>query len=51
MIAFHQHHATVSSGAQIADADFRTICRHAYLLQQSNLADVVTHSQWYEGMA
>lgn len=50
MIAFHQHHATVSSGAQIADADFRTICRHAYRLQQSNLADVVTISQWRNGL-
>lgn len=50
MIAFHQHHATVSSGAQIADADFRTICRHAYRLQQSNLADAVTISQWRNGL-
>jgi hypothetical protein len=40
----------VSSGAQIADADFRTICRHAYRLQQSNLADVVTISQWRNGL-
>lgn len=50
MITFHQHHATVSSGAQIADADFRTICRHAYRLQQANLADVVTVSQYYNGL-
>lgn len=50
-IAFHQHHATVSTGAQISTADFRTILRHAYRLHASNIADVVTHSQWYEGMA
>lgn len=49
-ITFHQHHATVSTGAQIATADFRTILRHAYRLHASNVADVVTHSQWYNGM-
>ena len=49
-IAFHQHHATVSTGAQISTADFRTIIRHAYRLHASNVADVVTHSQWYNGM-
>ena len=35
----HQFHASSSTGAQISDADFRTLCRHAHRLQQSNLAD------------
>jgi hypothetical protein len=50
MLAFHQFHATTSTGAQISDADFRTLCRHAHRLQQSNLADVVTISQWRNGL-
>lgn len=50
-IGFHQHHATTSTGAQISTADFRTIVRHAYRLQASNLADVVTKSQYYHGLA
>lgn len=49
-IVFHQHHATTSTGAQISDADFTTIVRYAYLLQQANLADVVTVSEWYQGL-
>lgn len=49
-IAFHQHHATTSTGAQISDADFTTIVRHAYRLQQANLADVVTVSAYRRGL-
>ncbi len=49
-IAFHQHHATVSTGAQISDADFSTIMAHAARLHYGNLADVVTVSQWREGL-
>jgi hypothetical protein len=41
---------TSGAGAQISDADFRTLCRHAHRLQQSNLADVVTISQWRNGL-
>jgi peptidoglycan/xylan/chitin deacetylase (PgdA/CDA1 family) len=50
LIAFHQFHATTSTGAQISDADFTTICKHAYKLQQANLADVVTVSEWRNGL-
>lgn len=50
-IAFHQFHATTTTGAQINAADFRAILLHAYRLQQSNLADVMTVSQWYNGLA
>lgn len=49
VLAFHQFDASTSTGAQISTADFRTICRHAYRLQQSGLADVVTISQYYRG--
>ena len=47
----HQFHASSSTGAQIRDADFRTLCQHAHRLQQSNLADVVTISQYNNGLA
>jgi hypothetical protein len=46
----HQFHASSSTGAQISDADFRTLCQHAHRLQQSNLADVVTISQYNKGL-
>lgn len=49
-IAFHIHDPDTSTGQQISDADFETVIRHAHKLQQSNLADVVTVSQWYNGL-
>lgn len=49
-IAFHQHHATISTGAQISTPDLRTILRTAKQLEQAGLADIVTHDEWFNGL-
>lgn len=50
-LTFHVFHATTTAAPQqISAADFTTIVRHAYRLQQAGLADVETVSQWYDGL-
>ena len=48
---FHAVHATTTSGQQISVADFTTLMADLYRKQQSNLLDVVTVSQWWDGLS